>query len=246
MKPQNIYEIDSFAATTTGSVRQTNEDSWAIDPETQLFIVADGLGGLPEGKTASNLATGKLVEWIESSSIESIQDFQKIVDKVHEIIRKRGKEISPETGIGTTLTAFLIHKNNGYIAHAGDSSFYILEGTQFKKITEDHTMEQEILKKLDSKTKPSVLPPYYKHTLTCCLGQDKELKADFIKLKLEKNFKILLCTDGITKTIKDSEIEAFLSTQKSAEAVTTELVEEANKRGGPDNATAVCIFGERV
>lgn len=233
----NSNKYDAFGATDKGLVREKNEDLFLIDLDHHLFAVADGLGGLPAGETASKLAIDSLASFSNQVPI----DFQNVFDRINKIVNQIGNTINTDFGIGTTLTAIQFHKNKLYAAHVGDSGLFHFTKNQWFQLTKDHTMAEEIKNNADPKNKGPI-PEYYNHVLTQCLGKNDNLKPQIFEHILVPNDRFLLYSDGVTKAFSPDELHLLAYHSTTAEQFVKTIIKEANLRGGLDNVTAIAIF----
>jgi protein phosphatase len=173
------------------------------------------------------------------------EELDSVVHDIHRFLIENGEKIAGEDGIGTTLTAArTLVDNKVILAHVGDSAAYLLNGNGLRKISKDHTLEQEILDKL--KPGESIdeqdLPDYYHHTLTRCLGQDTDFSVDLVEFSLNPGDRLLICSDGITNMIEHPELEKLCLVSDDPKVCAMGMVDMANQNGGVDNSTVVCIF----
>ncbi len=243
MSESSLLRLHAFGQTDRGLVRRQNEDALLLDDQARLYAVADGLGGLPEGSVASTLATDSLKDFQQQHAWDAFPDFQAMFRYINERVVQRGLEINTELGIGTTLTAVHFLDDTLRIGHVGDTGVLLLRDRELQQLTRDHTMAQEMLDRLQPGDDPYI-PEYYTHTLTRCIGQDGELQVDLETVVVQPGDRILLFTDGVTKTHEMDELGERLQKADSPEAFVRSIVEVANERGGPDNVTAIAIFLE--
>lgn len=234
-------KVRSHGASDVGKVRQENEDAYWIDESRGIYAVADGLGGLPGGAEASSLAIESLQIYIENAQNGDLQDYHKLFAELHQAVKNKGRTVNREIGIGTTLTVLFMQDDRFTINHVGDCAAFLLRDDAFRQLTIDHTMEQEIRSKLAPGQHANV-PEYFAHTLTRCLGQNGEVAPDIVEESLQVDDRILLCTDGVTKVFEDAEINDLLSGHENPIDLVEHLISEGNKRGGPDNSTAIAIY----
>jgi serine/threonine protein phosphatase PrpC len=225
----------SFAGTDTGLHRKGNEDSFLHQPERGLFAVADGLGGLSFGEVASKIA----VDHLGAVDMAAFDDLAALVREISGKIRDKGNELGKGT-IGTTLTLAIVEGMYFRIAQVGDSMAYLaLPDGKNVQLTREHTLAEEYRKA--GKTN---IDPYLEHVLTQCLGQEAEVNPDVFVTEFPVGARLLLCSDGITKTVEDAEIYSVLRTGVDPKSIVEALIKKANERGGPDNSTVVVVFQE--
>lgn len=235
-------KIISYGNSDTGKVRSRNEDNFLVSDEYSLYAVADGLGGLPEGALASGMAKDLLEEACEKARGKNL-DFEKIYNDINGAIYLKGKSIDEDIGIGTTLTCVQVQEKGILVAHVGDCCVYLFRGGEHFQLTTDHTMEEEIRSRLKP-GEDTYIPEYFSHTLTRCIGQQGELEVDIEFFKVGANDRLLICSDGITKTLNPAEIMELVDAADTPKPLVNSLIDAANDKGGPDNSTAIALFLE--
>lgn len=250
----------SFAGRTdVGRVRERNEDSWATVPEAGLAVVADGMGGHPGGDVASQEATDAVVADF-SDRVEAEGDGhpdRNLHDELgeamarsvlvgHEAVRRRGEREPGLRGMGTTLTALMLHPASGRwaVGHAGDSRAYLLRDGSLERITRDDTwvqaqMEAGRISADEARGHPA------SHVLTQCLGLETPPEPRTTVGEVEDGDRFLLCTDGLTGMVSDDEIRDALAAHPDPDEAARDLVERALDRGGVDNVTVVVVHAGR-
>ena len=227
--------------TDRGLRREMNEDGFVCEPELGLYAVADGLGGLPGGEVASRLALERLVAEVRALPAGTEPDWAVIFTRINRVVIDAGAKVSAEYGIGTTLTAVLALPGRLVLGHLGDSGLFSFTITGAARVTRDHTMAQEMLDAHGPAVEPSI-PEHYHHTLTQCIGQPSRLAVETRILEVASGSRFLLYTDGVTKTQELPEVAGFATAAATPRAFVRKVVDTANKRGGPDNVTAVALF----
>jgi PPM family protein phosphatase len=234
----------AFGNTDLGCVRKRNEDAFLVDEKSEIYAVADGLGGLPGGDRASQLAVELLREAFPGPLNGVLPDFPALFESINERIFREGCLMKAEIGIGTTLTALFLPSDGSYIiSHVGDSIAYLWRDSKLFQLTEEHTMEMELRNR--SSYRGEYIPEYLSHTLTRCMGQMDAVEADQVKGEVLPGDVFLLCSDGIGKVLEPSFLEKYLREARTPQELVGNLIDEANRQGGPDNATAVAVFIER-
>jgi len=206
-----------------------------------LFGVADGVGGLPGGAEAAQLAVDEIVGVVKASPDGAQVDLTGAVQQANQSVAALGIRISPAMGIGTTLTIGCVRGNTLTIAHVGDSRCYSIRHGEFSRLTEDHSVENEARLR---RQRGEVV--YYheanRNALTRCIGQPTPPEVDLITRPLVPGDRYLFCTDGVTRMLPDSELGSLLMEFDNPKAAIAEIVALAVRRGGPDNATGVAVF----
>jgi protein phosphatase len=236
------FSFRAYGQTDLGLMRERNEDAFLALPKQGFFAVADGLGGLPEGALASSLAIQCLQKWFEAPGRNGKVDLRNLFNLANARVYDEGRVVSSEIGIGTTLTAFRLHRGQIDIAHVGDSGLYLFRpGEPAQKLTTDHTMAEEMRARL-APGDNMYIPDYYNHTLTRCIGQAGEVESDLLSASVKAGDRLLLYTDGVTKVFEEKEIAETAWEHDTPEKLVAHLINLGNERGGPDNITAVAIF----
>lgn len=232
--------------TDVGNVRKINEDylGFTENEKYRLYIVADGMGGHNAGEVASKYAVTEILNKVKNINFDNNISTELIncVKGANEKIYNESIINEEYKGMGTTVTLALIFKDKLYIAHVGDSSCYVLEGDNIKKITKDHSFVQELIdigsiSEEEAKNHPN------KNIITRSLGFSKELEVDVYELLIKGIRKIILCTDGLTNYINNDELKEVVQQDENTEAC-ERLVSVAKNRGGSDNISIIVSEGE--
>jgi protein phosphatase len=140
--------------------------------------------------------------------------------------------------MGTTLVAAILFGDGAVIANVGDSRAYVI-GNGIRQITQDHSLVQEMSEK-GNNGRENASPQ--KNIVTRVLGVAAEVKPDFFEVKLEGKT-LLLCSDGLTNTLSDSEIHTIVKGIPELEAACNRLIAAANEKGSKDNITVILATG---
>lgn len=240
-----MLSLRAAALTDIGRVRRQNEDRFLLDEKAMLFGVADGVGGLPGGAEAAQLAVESIAGATRTSMANGCLDLPAAVQHANRLVAELGQRLSPAMGIGTTLTFGCLRETSLTIAHVGDSRCYASRRHEFSRLTEDHSVENEARLR---RARGEVI--YYheanRNALTRCIGQPTPPEVDLITRQLEAGDRYLFCTDGVTRMLPDSELGSLLMKFPDPKSAIDDIVSLAVRRGGPDNATAVAIFVDAV
>lgn len=238
-----------FTRTDIGKTRSMNQDSFYVsenDNGLNLYILADGMGGYKGGEIASKVAVTAVSKYITEKFEDSPKDKDSILDLLEDAIIFANSAIYEESeqdeelqDMGTTLEVMLIYKQRVYIGHVGDSRIYRIRKNNMKKITTDHSYVEKLIQDGEITREESYNHPK-KNLLIKALGTDEEVEPDLIYTVLNKNDMLIICSDGLTNMIPESEIlEVVLN--NSSENVADVLVDEANEAGGLDNITVIFV-----
>lgn len=234
-----------------GMRRATNQDNLSISLASSMdhwqrkghvFIVADGMGAHAAGELASKLAIDHIphlyAKYNESSSPE---EMKKAVQSANVEIHRRGQANEEFHNMGTTCSVLTILPQGAVCAHIGDSRIYRLTQNRIEQLTFDHSLVWEMRLAGQLTAEEEEMGKIPKNVITRSLGPYADCKVD-----LEGPFPIqvgdtfLLCSDGLTAVVSDTEIGSILANMTPDEAVQV-LVDLANLRGGPDNITVVIV-----
>ncbi len=247
--------IKIIGLSDTGRVREHNEDCIASDESLDLVILADGMGGCQAGEVASAMAVKTILQELKGLlktlfrnqrhaqqryHYATIQLEQAIL-KANQAIYEASAQQTRYHGMGTTIVAALFNKRFVSIAHVGDSRLYRLRGDEFRQLTKDHTVVQDLI---DAGLLNSEQARYdaRKHWVTRALGIDKQVKVDIQEQNTSAQDIYLLCSDGLSDMLEDTEIHVILKrTNHSLESSARLLIEMANKKGGDDNISLILV-----
>lgn len=238
----------AFGNTNKGTVRQNNQDSYAVelfDPtDAALLVVCDGMGGANAGNVASGLAVNRFLEEVRPKiapemGITYVEDMLRVAaqcanQSVFELSISR-----PEfQGMGTTLVAALVQGQNVALVNVGDSRAYLLRGGQAYQLTEDHSYVQEMVRKGRLTPEESRIHPH-KNLITRAVGVDAFVDSDLFQCTLADDDVLLLCSDGLTGMVTDEEITRIVGSAPTLQQAVGELIDRACENGGVDNITVV-------
>ncbi len=246
-------------ATDVGRKRDHNEDSFLVDENLRIFAVADGMGGHAGGGIASRLAVETLQATLRArreanpnafqdhSSLESslLPDvLRNSVEAACQAIFRRAQGVPALNGMGTTLTALLLNHRSAFVAHVGDSRLYLIRRGHILQISDDHSLVNEQLK-AGVITPEEAKNSRFRNVITRSVGFEEEVLVDLLGLEIEKGDLFVICCDGLTNLVDDSEIAA-MARSESVQHLPLRLIGLANDRGGDDNITVVAIEIDEV
>lgn len=233
--------LRSSAFTDIGRVRSENEDSFLCNDLYQIYAVADGIGGLPAGGQASEMAVDLLATIFAKYQSGLPVDYQSVVEQINDKVFLLGRVLSPQFGIGSTLTFAHLTGAKLNIGHVGDSALLRVRGDQIEQLTTDHTIENE-MREREARGESLSLLMENRNALTRCIGQPPPILAHCSKHTVTPKDRYLLCSDGITRYITIDEIEEIMVKALEPKDAARALINRANERGGMDNSTAVVLF----
>ena len=210
--------MDTFSMTDMGLLRNSNQDSVFCEENPigrfpNLFLVADGMGGHKAGDLASRLCIAEMVKQIQSSTARTpVSAFEQAIEAANQKVYQCAKEDFDLAGMGTTVVGAMVEDDVAYIANIGDSRFYRLH-EHLEQITVDHSLVEEMvqsgeIQKEEMRTHPN------KNIITRALGTDDTVRPDCFEVKVEPGDVLLLCSDGLTNMVEDSQIEKIVKENK--------------------------------
>jgi serine/threonine protein phosphatase PrpC len=243
----------SAGLTDVGRKRDHNEDSFLIDDELQLYVVADGMGGHAGGGTASRIAVETIDKKLrdlragmpEQASPTNLQDsavpetIRSAVEQACLAIFAKAQEDPELAGMGTTVISLMLDDAHAFFAHVGDSRAYLVRGDLIQQISEDHSLVNEQIK-AGMITPEEARHSRYRNIITRSVGFEEEVQVDVMGLLAEAGDTFVLCSDGLANMLEDSEILETVRSVPLSE-IPGKLIEMANERGGDDNITVVAV-----
>jgi protein phosphatase len=249
-------KISYEAITDVGRKRKGNEDSVFVNPEQNLFVVADGMGGHAAGEVASRLAVDAINDFIELTGGDDeitwpfgLDDsmsydgnrLKTAVRFANKKVLETTKERSEYEGMATTVAAVLLEGDAANLAHVGDSRVYLLREGELSQLTSDHSwINEQIQSGVISADQARSHP--LRNVVTRALGGKPDLLVDMQVHPMEPGDVLLLCSDGLTTMLPDDEIAHLMrENEEDVGLAARALVDGANARGGEDNITVLLL-----
>jgi PPM family protein phosphatase len=237
-----LRAADSIWKTDTGRARAENEDNAYARPP--LYVVADGMGGAQAGEVASALAVEEFRQGLGADGTAE-QRLTERVQAANRRIYETAHEKLEHEGMGTTLTAVYLDDTNLAVAHVGDSRAYIFRGGELVRLTHDHSLVEELIRRGKLTPEQAAAHPQ-RSIITRALGIEPEVEVDTWTYPMRAGDIVLLCSDGLTSMIDEPRIAAVLAEQPDLNAAGERLIADANAAGGRDNITVVLFRLEDV
>jgi protein phosphatase len=229
--------VDFAASSDVGRVRKANEDSYYV--RVPLFVVADGMGGAQAGEVASQIAVESFKEPLDESLAPEPRMANVVRHANHEIHTK-SRSSDEFHGMGTTITAVLLGEDEVTIAHVGDSRAYRLRGGELERLTRDHSLVGEMVRRGAITEAEAEVHPQ-RSILTRALGPEDEVEIDTLSHGVKDGDVYLICSDGLTGMVTEASIAEQMGSGKPAKEIAETLIREANENGGVDNITVVAF-----
>ena len=237
-------EFSCAARTDVGIVRSGNEDNYLMLADRGIFIVADGMGGHAAGEVAIEMAVRLISR--DLGTVRGIPD-EEVAERMRQAIRGANAAIYKRTltehdkrGMGTTATALVLLPKRFLIGHVGDSRAYRLRDGRFEQLSKDHSYVQEQVDAgLLTPEQARVHP--YSNVITRCVGANQDVIPDTYGGDLRTGDVVLLASDGLTGMLEDEHIHKILEAPGGPQDWVDAMINDANRRGGLDNITAILV-----
>lgn len=240
--------MKTYSATRIGENKLVNQDCFLCETNqlgefSNLFIVADGMGGYNGGEIASGFCVENVKNYIQNvkDGASVISVMREAINSTNEILRDRASKDEEISHCGTTaVIATIVSGVNMYVANIGDSRLYHLSDGVLKQITEDHSLVEEMVKKGHITREKARFHPD-KNIITKAIGSEPSVEADYFEVMVKEKDRILLCSDGVSNMMEESFIKEVLSSKLELSEMGDILIKTAVENGGKDDITLVII-----
>jgi PPM family protein phosphatase len=244
-----VVRFTAAAATDRGRKRPSNEDAFGFSVEKGVFVVCDGMGGAAGGEIASSLAVDHALRVLSSrtqgngSQSTLSQIAIEAIAAANEAIFSRAQRNVKLSGMGTTLVGLIVEGCTVSVMNVGDSRCYRLRNSRLEQITHDHSLVEEQVT-LGRMTHSEARRSPLRNVITRALGTQSQVTPDVFDLEAQPSDLFLLCSDGLTRELPDSTLEAILNVNLPLDSLCSRLVEDAKQAGGNDNITCLLVRAE--
>lgn len=242
--PANKIQVASVSDRGLSEKRPMNEDSFLADAERGIFAVADGVGGADAGEVASQTAVDVLTEAFRHKlgDGEDVEDLMELaIQRANASIHQMAVEHPRFSMMATTIVALHLTGSKATFGHVGDSRLYRLSPNgELTRETADHSVVEEEVRAGRMTPEQAANHPS-KNVISRALGAEDSVEVDMKIMDVDEGTAFLLCTDGITRHIPDSEIRELLLRGQTPETICAEMKERCYQRGAEDNLTAVLV-----
>jgi protein phosphatase len=236
--------IEIGAKTDIGTVRTNNEDTYAVNEDIGLFIVADGMGGHNAGEVASKMASEiisrNMRQYIENKS-NLTKNLSGSIELANEAIYEASRKYTQNQGMGTTVAALLEKEDSHIIGWVGDSRIYLVRHNTIQQISSDHSLVQEQVNK-GLISQEDAKKSEYKNVLTRALGTNSTVQVDVAEIPAFDNDYLILCSDGLTGVVGEDQILKTIQEIKDSQQICDKLIETAKENGSRDNITVLVAY----
>ena len=230
--------ILSAFRTDVGKVRANNQDALIVSEKLRLYGVADGMGGHKGGEVASTSARDDLLRELEGKT-PSVAALSGAIEEVNRQIYHQQEHDDALTGMGTTLSVRWMSDNFVYIGHVGDSRVYLLRDGEFKQMTLDHSLVEQLVRE-GVLTEEEAQNHPMRNIITRAIGTDESVEVDVVVEERRKGDLWLACSDGLHGLVDDRQMRDALR-QYAPEKAADVLLKAALDAGGRDNVTLVIV-----
>lgn len=247
-------QFEIGARTDIGRVRHNNEDACLVLPALNLFVISDGMGGESAGEVASTMVTEAIARYCsEPGNAKAAEgdfrlpEYSEKTNRLSESVRLANRKIYNAAqadpllrGMGATVVVVWIDGLRLCLVNVGDSRAYLFRSGRLQLVTSDHTLVAEQVRR-------GLIRPEDAHRskmqniLIRALGVYEEVEIDAAEHALMDHDAILLCSDGLTRMVSDSEIGEALAACSDAQTCADHLVSVANASGGDDNVSVIVL-----
>lgn len=243
--------MNCFAMTDVGRKRATNQDAFCSESlpcGVDFLVLCDGMGGHRGGNIASEIAVRTFQDLLSKHLSPNLRPkdlksiLSGIISRVSQAIAQAAKENEEFAGMGSTVVLAVRCGKKVCIAHVGDSRAYLFRKGKLKRLTKDHSLVQDLIDRGEITPEEGESHPH-RNVITRALGyaEDSLPEIQFTDVKAGDLF--LLCTDGLTVSVKDSELETVLQ-QAQPHLLPDLLIKRALEEGGSDNITVGVFYEE--
>jgi serine/threonine protein phosphatase PrpC len=246
--------VEIAGVTDVGRHRQRNEDAIDWDVKLGVAMVADGMGGNQGGNVASVTALRSIKDDLRRALADSQRHGERsrtrdvrgslvveLVRRANQGVRKSAARDNRLSGMGTTLVMALAGPDFLTVAHVGDSRLYRMRGKDLQRLTEDHTMVQELVERGEMSSRQAAMSRH-RNVITRALGIAQDVLVDVAHHPIQPGDVFMLCSDGLTGMASDEDIAAAVSEHLgNLETAARSAVDLANARGGRDNVSVVLM-----
>lgn len=224
-------------STHTGIKRDHNEDTYGVNADLNLFLVADGMGGHDHGEIASALARDNIIY-----SVNRGESLQQAIRTANQEIINSSLEKPSDLPMGTTVALLQLNGTDYQCAWVGDSRVYLLRDNKLTAISSDHSYVQELLSQNLITAEQARTHPH-RNVVTQALGvtDNSEIKVSTIDGSYQGGDKFLLCSDGLTEEVDDQSIEQIMAKDLHPKEIVDQLMILALEQGGSDNITVLVV-----
>jgi PPM family protein phosphatase len=249
------FLIQAAAMTDVGVVRTNNEDNFGYDLRHGIFVVCDGMGGQAAGELASKIAVETVLNHYDLSADDRgtqvfgsgfgnvSEQANKLADSIqlaNRAIYQAATQHAEQAGMGSTVVAVSAEGSRFSIAHVGDSRIYLIRGAGIQLLTNDHSLVMEQVRR-GLITPEEAENSKMQNVIVRALGTEESVEPDLADHEFRAGDILLLCSDGLSRFVKEGDIVEILRHMTNLEKACEELIGSAKAGGSDDNITCMLL-----
>jgi serine/threonine protein phosphatase PrpC len=247
--------VQAAGNTDVGLVRANNEDNFGFDVRHGIFVLCDGMGGAAAGEIASKIAVDTLLAYFRRDILHSASPvvgrrFDGVSDRAAELanavqlanqaIQEMGSRTGERAGMGSTIVAVRVDGNMFSFANVGDSRIYLFRSGAIQQLTSDHSLVMEQVRR-GLVTMEEAQQSKLQNVIVRALGADDSVEPDLEDREFAPGDVLLLCSDGMSRYVKEGTMVEVLSRGSTLEQACEELIAAAKTGGSDDNITCLLV-----
>lgn len=247
--------IQAAGKTDVGLVRNNNEDNFGYDVRHGIFVVCDGMGGQAAGEVASKIAVETILTYfiqdrhvtdssVVGRSFEGVSErataLANAIQLANQAIQETASRNAERAGMGSTIVAVSVDGKFFSIANVGDSRIYLIRGGTIQQLTSDHSLVMEQVRR-GLITQEEAEHSKMQNVIVRALGSDDSVEPDLEDHEFVAGDVLLLCSDGMSRYVKEDRLVEVIAHASSLEKGCEELIEAAKSGGSDDNITCLLI-----
>jgi protein phosphatase len=247
--------IQAAGKSDVGLVRTNNEDNLGYEVDLGIFVVCDGMGGQAAGEKASRIAVNTVIDYfhqihsrtnakVVSQRIAEVSEgANQLADSIrlaNQAIRDASNRNPQWSGMGTTIVALLCRDNTFSIAHVGDSRIYLVRGDSIFQLTSDHSLVMEQVRR-GLMTMDEAEHSKMQNVIVRALGAEESVEPDLQDHEFVSGDVLLLCSDGLSRYVKEPEIQETIRRAENLEKACDQLIDLAKAGASDDNITCLLV-----
>ena len=238
------HQVESYGLSDVGLVRPNNEDVFRVIPEKQFYVLADGMGGHNAGEIAAFKAVESMcasVQLLDKKAIveETCNLLRSAIYTANQTVYTLSHQNKAYSGMGTTLSCFILRDDALIYAHVGDSRLY-RKRHKLEQLSEDHSLRHVMLVN-EEQPSPDLPALLFRNVITRAIGTHPYVIPDIGVIPIQKGDIYMLCSDGLTDFVPEESISEAMHAEASLEEIANQLIKAALEKGGNDNITILLV-----
>src|SRR6202049_2823139 len=247
------FLIQAAGNTDIGLVRKNNEDNFGYDLRDGIFVVCDGMGGQQAGELASKIAVDTVLDYFRQSRnvlpgvgarFEGVSpravSLASAIQLANQAIHESGARDVNHAGMGSTIVAVAVEGNLFSIANVGDSRIYLIRNKDVVQLTNDHSLVMEQVRR-GLLTLEEAENSKMQNVIVRALGSEESVEPDLEDHEFAPGDVLLLCSDGMSRYVKDSSMVEVIGRNADLDQSCEELIQLAKSAGSDDNITGLLV-----